>query len=123
MTKESIHKWVWISIFIIMDKIVEFIGEHFTPKVNEDMNGMKVIFEPTTETVGKGTIWFEKAKRGWNKKPLSTNTYIIVDADLTNVLTFLNRYFNLNEENYHDIRRVFIDMGMDVMDRHLNGEE
>ena len=107
-------------IFISMKEIREFIEESFTPRVDEDMNGVKVIF---SSTVGEGTIWFEPAKRGWNRKPLSTNQYIIVDADLTHVLTFLNRYYQLNEENYHDIRRMFIQLGMDMVDRHTKGEE
>lgn len=103
-----------------MKEIKEFILRHFSPRVSEDKDGMKVIF---SSQVGEGIIWFERAKRGWNKKPLTTNTYIIVDAELTKVLTFLNRYFNLSEDNYHDVRRVFIEMGMDVMDRHLNGRD
>ena len=98
-----------------MDKIREFIEENFTTKVNEDMNGMKVIFE---SQMGEGTIWFERAKRGWSKKPISTNNYIIVDADLTHILTFLNRYYQINEEHYNDIRRMFIEMGLDIMDKH-----
>lgn len=103
-----------------MEEIREFIEESFTPRVEEDMNGIKVVF---TSTVGDGIIWFEPAKRGWSKKPLSTNQYIIVDADLTHLLTFLNRYYQINEEHYHDIRRVFIDMGMDIMDKHINGND
>ena len=57
-----------------MEEIREFIEESFTPRVEEDMNGIKVVF---TSTVGDGIIWFEPAKRGWSKKPLSTNQYII----------------------------------------------
>ena len=103
-----------------MKEIREFIEESFTPRVDEDMNGMKVIF---TSTVGDGTIWFERAKRGWSKKPLSTNQYIIVDADLGHVLTFLNRYYQLNEDNYQDIRRMFIQLGMDMIDQHTRGKD
>ena len=102
-----------------MDKIREFIEENFTTKVNEDMNGMKVIFE---SQMGEGTIWFERAKRGWSNKPISTNSYIIVDADLTHILTFLSRYYQINEDHYQEIRRMFIEMGMDIMDKHTKGE-
>ena len=111
----TIHIKVWVIIFMDMDKIREFIEENFTPRVSEDMNGMKVIFE---SQMGEGTIWFERAKRGWSNKPISTNNYIIVDADLTHILTFLNRYYQINEEHYNDIRRMFIEMGMDIMDKH-----
>ena len=115
-----IHKGMGITIFMDMDKIRDFIMENFTPMVNEDSRGMKVVF---TSQVGEGTIWFERAKRGWNKKPLSTNQYIIVDADLTHILTFLSRYYQINEDHYHDIRRMFIDMGMDIMDKHTKGND
>jgi hypothetical protein len=105
-----------------MDIIREFVEEHFTPRVSEDKNGLKVIFESRSNTVRDGVIWFEKAKKGWNKKPLTTNTYIIVDAELREILKFLNRYFNLNEDHYHDVRKMFIQKGMDVMDGYLNSQ-
>ena len=103
-----------------MEEIKEFIEKNFTLRVDEDMNGIKVIF---TSTMGEGVIWFEPAKKGWSTKPLSTNQYIIVNADLSHVLTFLNRYYQLDESNYHDIRRMFIDMGMEMVDKHTKGNE
>jgi len=115
----TIHIKVWVVIFIDMDKIREFIEENFTPRVNEDSRGMKVIFDGQ---LGEGVIWFERAKRGWSKKPISTNSYIIVDADLTHILTFLSRYYQINEDHYQEIRRMFIEMGMDIMDKHTKGE-
>lgn len=115
-----IHKFLWTIILMGMDKIRDFILENFTPRVNEDSRGLKVVF---SSQVGEGTIWFEKAKRGWTKKPISTNSYIIVDAELTHILTFLNRYYQIKEEHYHDIRRMFIEMGMDVMDKHTKGND
>jgi hypothetical protein len=115
-----IHKGMGITIFIDMDKIREFIEENFTPRVNEDSRGMKVIFDGQ---LGEGVIWFERAKRGWSKKPISTNSYIIVDADLTHILTFLSRYYQINEDHYQEIRRMFIEMGMDIMDKHTKGEQ
>ena len=104
-------------------EMIEYIKENFTHRVEEDKNGMKVILTNKSEVVPDCTIWFERAKRGWSKKPLSTNQYIIVDADLNHVLTFLNRYYQLDESNYHDIRRMFIDIGMDTVDKHTKGEE
>jgi len=103
-----------------MEEIKEFIEKNFTLRVDEDMNGIKVIF---TSTMGEGVIWFEPAKKGWSIKPLSTNQYIIVNADLNHVLTFLNRYYQLDESNYQDIRRMFIDMGMEMVDKHTKGNE
>ena len=108
------------NYIMVMEHIRKFIMEKFVPTVDEDKNGMKVIF---TSPITKGEIWFERAKRGWNTKPLSTNTYIIVDCEMTHMLEFLNRYYNLNEDNYHDVRKILIEMGMDVMDKHLNKGE
>ena len=120
MTKKDIHKWGLVIIFIHMEEIRKFIEERFTPTVQEDKNGMKVVF---TAPMTEGTIWFERAKRGWSKKPLSTNTYIIVDAEMVHMLDFLNRYYNLTEDHYQDVRKLLIQMGMDVMDKHLNQGE
>ena len=115
-----IHKGMGITIFMGMDNIRDFIEENFTPRVNEDSKGMKVIFDGQ---LGEGVIWFERAKRGWSKKPISTNQYIIVDADLTHILTFLSRYYQINEDHYQEIRRMFIEMGMDMMDKHTKGTD
>jgi len=107
-------------IFIIMEEIKEFVEKNFTIRVEDNITSLKVIF---SSTMGEGVIWFEQAKKGWSSKPLSTNQYLIVDAELSQVLTFLNRYYQLDESNYHDIRRMFIDMGMEMVDKHTKGDE
>jgi|TARA_R110000803_G_scaffold90401_7_gene157783 hypothetical protein len=108
-----------VVIFMGMEEIRELIEKNFTLRVDEDVSGIKVIF---TSTMGEGVIWFERAKKGWSTKPISTNQYIIVNAELSHVLTFLNRYYQLDESNYHEIRRMFIDMGMDKVDEYTKGE-
>jgi hypothetical protein len=41
---------------------------------------------------------------------------VIVDADTKDLLEFLSKYFNLNEENYMEVRKIIINMGIDAMD-------
>ena len=41
---------------------------------------------------------------------------MIVDADMRDLLDFLNSYFSLQEENYHDVRRIIVDMAIEALD-------
>jgi hypothetical protein len=36
---------------------------------------------------------------------------------MRDLLEFLNKYFNLEEENYHDVRRIIVDMAIESLDR------
>jgi len=103
--------------------MLEYIKENFTPTVNEDMNGMKVILTNGSEVVPDCIVWFEKAKRGWNKKPISGNQYIIVDAYLLPLFEFFTKYIGVSEDDYQDLRMSVIHYTMDIMDKHLNGEK
>ena len=51
--------------------MLEYIKENFTPTVTEDKDGMKVILTNGSEVVPDCIVWFEPAKRGWSKKPIS----------------------------------------------------
>ena len=100
---------------------MDYIKKNFTPTVTEDMNGMKVILTNDSEVVPECIIWFEKAKRGWSKKPISNNQYIIVDAYLLPLFEFLTKYMGIEEERYQELRMEVIHYSMDIMDKHLNG--
>ena len=100
---------------------MDYIKKNFTPTVTEDMNGMKVILTNDSEVVPECIIWFEKAKRGWSKKPINTNQYIIVDAYLLPLFEFLTKYMGIGEERYQELRMEVIHYSMDIMDKHLNG--
>ena len=101
--------------------MMDYIKKNFTPTVTEDMNGMKVILTNDSEVVPECIIWFEKAKRGWSKKPISNNQYIIVDAYLLPLFEFLTKYMGIEEERYQELRMEVIHYSMDIMDKHLNG--
>ena len=102
---------------------MDYIKKNFTPTVTEDMNGMKVILTNDSEVVPECIIWFEKAKRGWSKKPINTNQYIIVDAYLLPLFEFLTKYMGIEEERYQELRMEVIHYSMDIMDKHLNGND
>ena len=104
-----------------MDDVEKFINEFFTPQVAEDKRGMKVVYKSKT-SMDDGVVWFERAKKGWNKKPIRQNNFIIVDADMGGVLEHLNRYYNLSEENYPHVRKTIIQMSIDVIDKHFTKE-
>ena len=79
-----------------MDPIEKFLKEQFTPKVIEDKMGIKCLFQHKDKLVDDGVVFFEFAKKGWSKKPImSKRQFVIVDADMTDVLQFLNKYYNL----------------------------
>lgn len=108
----------------MLEKYIKFIEEHFTPRVSEDKNGMCVTLKNNSEIVPDCKVWFEKAKRGWNKKPISyRNTYIITNAEVGPLLDFMDIYMGLGEDDYNEIRVVLVHYTMDIIDKHLNGEK
>jgi len=104
---------------------IGFIEKHFTPRVTEDKNGMCVTLTNTTEVMPECKVWFERAKKGWNKKPITgKNTYIIVESDTAPLLEFLNKYVGLTDDGqeYNMVRLSIIHYVMEVLDKHLTGE-
>jgi len=84
-----------------MDTIEKFIVEQYSPMITEDSNGIKCIFKHKEGLTEDGVIYFEFAKKGWSKKPImSKKQFVIVDAHMTDVLQFLNQYYNLNEDEH-----------------------
>jgi hypothetical protein len=102
---------------------IGFIEEHFTPTVREDKLGMKVVLTHNSEVVPECVVWFERAKKGWSRKPIKVkNTYIIVDADLLPLIDFMHKYMGLKEDHYKDLRMSLIHYTMGIIDKHLMGE-
>jgi len=100
-----------------MNYIDKFLNEHFTKVVTEDKNGIKCVFKHNEGHINDGIVFFEFAKIGWTKKPiLSKRQFVIVDAQMTDVLQFLNKYYNLNEENYHQVRTTIINMSIECVE-------
>lgn len=102
-----------------MDYVNKLMDKHFTPMVTEDKRGIKVIFKCDIP-IEDGVVWFERAKTGWLKKPIKQNHFIIVDAEMSGLLSFLNSYYNLNEDNYGEVRRMIIDRSIQVVNDYFN---
>jgi len=84
-----------------MDDIQGFLRKNYTPRITEDKQGVKVIFKGRGNVLEDGVVWFQPAKKGWNKKPITQrNKYIIVDADTGGMLDVLNKYLSLDESHY-----------------------
>lgn len=101
-----------------MEGVEKFLKEQFIPKVVEDKTGIKCLFQHKDKLVEDGVVFFEFSKKKWSKKPIMSNRqFIIVDADMTDVLTFLNSYYNLTEDDYSKVRKVIIDMGVEHIEK------
>ena len=101
-----------------MEGVEKFLKEQFILKVVEDSMGTKCLFQHKDKVVEDGVLIFEFSKKKWSKKPIMSNRkFIIVDADMTDVLTFLNSYYNLTEDDYSKVRKIIIDMGVGHIDR------
>ena len=106
-----------------MDAVEKFLKEQFIPKVMEDKMGIKCLFQHKDKLVDDGVVFFEFAKKSWSKKPIMSNRqFVIVDADMSDVLTFLNSYYNLTEEDYSTVRKTIIDMAMSHLDKFFGGD-
>jgi len=107
-----------------MEGVEKFLKEQFIPKVVEDKQGIKCLFQHKDKLVEDGVVFFEFAKKSWSKKPImNKKQFVIVDADMTDVLTFLNTYYNLSEDDFPNVRKVIIDMAMSHLDKFFGGED
>lgn len=106
-----------------MEGVEKFLKEEFIPKVVEDKQGIKCLFKHKNNLVDDGVVFFEFAKKSWSKKPLMSNRqFVIVDADMSDVLQFLNSYYNLTEEDYSRVRKIIVDMGVSHVEKFFGGE-
>lgn len=100
-----------------MDPIEKFIRDNYTPTITESKLGMSCIFKHKEGLTEDSVIFFEFAKKGWSKKPIiNKRQYVIVDADTKDLIDFLSNYYNLNEENFNEVRRIIINMGIESLD-------
>ena len=92
-----------------MTEIEKFLNEQFTQVITEDKMGIKCLYKHKDGLIDDGVVFFEFAKKKWSKKPImSKRQFVIVDADMGDVLQFLNQYYNLSEEDFNTIRHYII---------------
>lgn len=84
--------------------IREVIGKYYTPTISESSKGVVVTFVPNGHSGPEAVVWFEQAKRGFFRKPISTNKWMMVDCDLRPIHDLLNKYFLLKEGDFNITR-------------------
>ena len=101
----------------MLEGIEKFLRDNYSPTITESKLGMSCIFKHKEGLTEDSVIFFEFAKKGWSKKPIiNKRQYIIVDADTKDLLEFLSNYYNLTEDNFMDVRKIIINMGIDALD-------
>ena len=102
-----------------MEPIEKFIRDNYTPTITENKLGTMCLFKHNGGLIEDSVVYFERLKKGWNKKPIVSNRqFMIVDADTTDLLDFLSKYYNLEEEDYTEIRRIIIQLSTDAIHSH-----
>ena len=100
-----------------MEQIEKFIKDNYSPMITESKLGLSCLFKHKEGLTEDSVVFFEFAKKGWTKKPIvNKRQYLIVDADTTELIDFLSKYFNLSEENYITVRKILINMSIEAID-------
>jgi hypothetical protein len=79
--KKVIPNHVWISLFSIYNILYLCMTDILTynlSKITED----RVCVEVSVSGVSMGVLYFERPKRGWNKKPILPTKWSCVDASV-----------------------------------------
>ena len=101
-----------------MEEIETFIRDNYSPMITESKLGMTCLFKHKDGLTDDGVVFFEFAKKQWSNKPImNKRQYVIVDADMRDVLDFLSKYYNLTEDNYNDVRKLIVTMSIEAMDK------
>jgi hypothetical protein len=112
-----------------MDPIEKFIRDNFTPIVTENKLGMSCLFKHKRGLIDDnglidhrcdGVIYFERPKKGWSKKPIVSNQqFIITDGDTYDLIDFLSKYYNLDESNYMEVKRIITLISTETIQSHF----
>jgi hypothetical protein len=99
-----------------MNEMEKYIRENYTPTITESKLGLCCLFKHNEGTNDDCVVYFESAKRGWNKKPIMNRQYVMVDADTSSLLEDLSKHFDLNEENYNVVRKIITDISVNLIE-------
>jgi hypothetical protein len=101
-----------------MEEIETFIRDNYSPMITESKLGMTCLFKHKDGLTDDGVVFFEFAKKQWSNKPImNKRQYVIVDADMRDVLDFLSKYYNLTEDNFNDVRKLIVNLSIEAMDK------
>jgi hypothetical protein len=81
------------------------IGKYYTPTISESQKGVVITFVPKGHSGPEAVVWFETAKKGYNKKPIFTNRWVMVDCDLRGIHELLDKFFLLTQGDF-DVTRI-----------------
>ena len=107
-----------------MTEIEKFLNEQFTQVITEDKMGIKCLYKHKEGVIDDGVVFFEFAKKKWSRKPImNKRQFVIVDADMGDVLQFLHQYYNLSEEDYSNIRHYIINTSIKKVEQFFGEED
>ncbi len=101
-TNNSTDQNVALSVTDV--NIRKIISQYYTPTISESSKGVVVTFTPKGHSGPEAIIWFENAKKGFKRKPISTNEWMMVDCDLKPIHELLSKYFTITEGDFNVTR-------------------
>ena len=102
-----------------MDPIEKFLRNNYTPMIVENKLGLSCLFKHKEGLTENSVVFFERPKKGWSKKPIVSNQqFLITDADTTELIDFLSKYYNLDESNYTEVKRIITLMASEAINSH-----
>jgi hypothetical protein len=93
-----------VSLSVTDENIRKIISQYYTPTITESSKGVVVTFTPNGHSGPEAIIWFENAKKGFRRKPISTNEWMMVDCDLKPIHELLSKYFTITEGDFNVTR-------------------
>ena len=92
------------------------VRKYFTPQVDENSNGIILKFVPNRgNSLPEALVWFHKGKKGFTNKPISQNTWVMVDCDLKPLHELLHKHFHLSEGDYDITRSTLSSMAYEYI--------
>ena len=91
------------------------VSKYYTPTVTESSKGVVVTFSPKGHSGPEAIVWFENAKKGYQRKPVSMNQWMMVDCDLKGIHELLHKYFSLNEGDFNVTRLTLSQIAHEVV--------
>ncbi len=95
--------------------IRKIVSKYYTPTISESSKGVVVTFQPNGHSGPEAIVWFEKGKRGFRRKPISTNEWMMVDCDLKGIHELLHKYFHLSEGDFNVTRLALSQIAHEVV--------
>lgn len=104
----------------VTDQNIRLImGKYFTPTIEESSKGIVLRYVPNFNGP-EAIVWFDKAKRGYTRKPISRNEWVMVDCDLRPLHELLHKHFHLSEGDFNVTRTTLSLLSYDIIREHFS---